>query len=165
MEHTFESWRPVPGYEGRYEVSDQGRVRSHASGSPVLLKPGRASNGYYTVALRRREPGQPLSTSRSWPVQHLVAAAFIGPRPPGALVLHRDGTRDNNRLDNLRYGTGADNAADVLRHGGRKWTEAQIRELKARLKAGEPPLKLAAEYGMHHPQVYLIRKGGAYAWV
>lgn len=75
-------------------------------------------------------------------VQHLVAAAFIGPRPEGMLVLHGDGCRTNNTAANLRYGTHSDNAADAARHGTRtrgsscrsakldEWTAGVVRALK-----------------------------------
>jgi hypothetical protein len=77
-------------------------------------------------------------------------------------VLHADGDKQNNRLDNLRYGTHADNNHDRLYQGTRKWSAREIKELKRRLLAGEAPLMLAKEYGMHHPQVYAIRNGKRY---
>lgn len=154
-----EEWRWVPGQEGRYEVSSKGRVRSHLSKEGIkVLRPGLASNGYLTVCFHTPK-------RRSFPVQHLVAAAFLGPRQPGMHVMHRDGVRTNNHVDNLRYGTVSENMADILRHNRRKWTEDQIRELKARLAAGESPLSLAKEFGMHHPQVYRIKNGKTYGWV
>jgi hypothetical protein len=153
-----EQWRWVMGHEGRYEVSNLGRVKSHIKAEPKILRPGKASNGYLTVCFHTPK-------RRSYPIQHLVAEAFIGPRPEGMCVLHSDGDRTNNICSNLRYGTHAENNADMLRHNRRKWTEDQIRELKRRLQNGEPPLALAKEYGMHHPQVYGIKNGRCYAWV
>lgn len=98
-------WRYVPGFDERYSVSEEGHVYSSASNK--MLRAGRASNGYLTVALDRR----------SYCVQYLVAAAFIGPRPERALVLHNDGDRQNNHVSNLRYGTPSDNRRDAERHG------------------------------------------------
>jgi hypothetical protein len=98
-------WRYVPGYETQYLVSESGHVYSTLS--EKLLRPGTASNGYLTVSLRRK----------SHCVQHLVAAAFLGPRPEGALVLHCDGDRTNNCVANLRYGTASDNRKDAEMHG------------------------------------------------
>lgn len=120
---NVETWKPVPGHEHAYEVSDHGRVRSvtrsitQASkwgGEFVrvvtgrLLKPGLASNGYYTVAIGK-------GNSRT--VHSLVAEAFIGPCPEGAEVLHEDGTRTNNCASNLRYGTRRENILDAVSHG------------------------------------------------
>jgi hypothetical protein len=116
-----EQWRPVVGYENEYEVSDQGRVRSLTrifyqparSGALYpyrkkgrLLKPGLTSVGYPSVALCRK----------THLVHRLVAAAFIGPCPAGWEVRHKDGSRTNNAVHNLEYGTRKDNVADARRH-------------------------------------------------
>lgn len=113
-----EEWRPVVGFEGLYEVSSEGRVRSldrNVRGrhgmrriSGVLLRPGIASNDYPTVAIGR-------GNTRT--VHSLVAAAFIGPCPIGQEVRHRDGNRRNPRADNLRYGTRGQNIADAILSG------------------------------------------------
>lgn len=120
---TIEIWKAVPGYEGQYEVSSEGRVRSLTRkikqlsrwGKPIprtihgrMLRPGLSSSGYYTVALGR-------NNSRC--LHDLVAEAFIGPRPAGQLVRHRDGNRANNTADNLEYGTYTENIQDSMRHG------------------------------------------------
>ena len=108
-----EEWKPVPGYEGRYEVSDLGRVRSlqHCWGprpTPHLLKPGIASTGYPTVALGRGNTKQ---------VHALVLSAFVGPCPPGQECRHKNGVRSDPRLVNLEYGTRAQNIQDAIVHG------------------------------------------------
>src|SRR5690606_4562643 len=101
-------WREWPGFEGLYEVSSEGDVRSvdrvvvSPARSPQRLKgrvlrPGVAFTGYRTVALSR--DGKP----RSYTIHELVAAAFIGPRQPGDDVDHIDGNRLNNHVQNLRY--------------------------------------------------------------
>lgn len=105
----MEIWTFIPGYEGVYQVSNLGNVKSfarHKDGS--LLKPGKASNGYYTVSFGR---------NNSKTVHSLVALAFLGPRPKGMEVLHIDGTRTNNAVSNLRYGTRTDNILDAIKHG------------------------------------------------
>lgn len=118
-----ERWLPIPEYEGLYDVSDQGRVRSHgfrvrAKGGATAFRAGRILhsvrkiNGYLQVTLighdRRR---------RSCQVHQLVCATFLGPASPEQQVCHWNGDRSDNRLENLRYGTAADNAADRARHG------------------------------------------------
>lgn len=104
-----EEWRPVVGFEGFYEVSSEGRVRSFRRGANGrLLRPGISSNDYPTVALGR-------GNSRT--VHSLVAAAFIGPCPEGEEVRHHDNDRRNPRATNLRYGTRAQNIADAQAAG------------------------------------------------
>lgn len=118
----MEQWRDVPGWEGFYEVSDLGRVRSvqrvvkRSNGWPqtvrsrVLLAPI-GSHGYPRVNLSR-PGGKPVQLL----VHHLVLEAFIGPRPAGTETLHGNGVRDDCRLTNLRWGTSVENKADVKRH-------------------------------------------------
>lgn len=107
---TQEEWRPVLGFEGKYEVSNAGSVRSVATGRP--LRPWRTPPvGYQTVALRRNG----LKYSRR--VHVLVLEAFICPRPDGAVACHNDGDHDNNYVDNLRWDTQQSNIRDIVRHG------------------------------------------------
>lgn len=124
-------WKPVVGFEGAYEVSDHGDVRSidrtwtqvsrfgtlhEHTCKGRILRAGIGSNGYLTVTLGR-------GNSRT--VHSLVAAAFIGPRPDGCEVLHCDGTRTNNHVSNLRYGTRTENILDAVRSG--TWVTAERR--------------------------------------
>ncbi len=122
-----EEWRAVPGWSGFYEVSDAGNVRSLDRRWPVtnrfgnvenrqhrgkLLKLGVLKNGYQMVSLTR-----PGGVRRYAYVHNLVAEAFIGPKPLGEEVCHRDGVRTHNALRNLRYGTRSSNALDRHVHG------------------------------------------------
>lgn len=118
-----EEWRPVPGYEGVYEVSNRGNVRSLdrtvvGSDGRVRdfpgrrLKPHRDADGRGRVGLRYQ--------GKEWrkPVSVLVALAFLGPKPdPSMGVRHLDGNARNDDLSNLAWGTQAENVRDRLRHG------------------------------------------------
>lgn len=110
---TDEIWRPIPGWEDRYQVSNFGRVRSRRRrGAPGGLR--RLANdafGYRVLSLSR--PGARV-TKR---VHVLVLTAFVGPRPTGHLVRHLDGDPSNNRLSNLAWGTSSENNHDQVRHG------------------------------------------------
>lgn len=116
-----EQWRPVVGYEGYYEVSDLGRVRSLErvilrSTAPQtvhqrILKRRVAHDGYLTASLWRGGHGWTVD------VHTLVAAAFLGPRPDGLQVCHWDGDASNAALSNLRYDTPSANIYDRVRHG------------------------------------------------
>lgn len=114
----LEIWKPVPGYEGVYDISSLGRVRSVAridrfgrSLPERILKHGQHKYGYPVVGLWRDN----RQTTRT--VHSLIAEAFIGPRPEGMEVRHLDGNRRNCRLSNLAYGTHAENMADMIEHG------------------------------------------------
>lgn len=108
---SAEEWRPIPGFDGRYEVSDQGRVRSLIRGRILSPKPERHS-GYMCIELRP----QPR-LAKTLRVHRLVLEAFVGPRPDGMLARHLNGNPTDNRLANLAWGTPLENAADTTRHG------------------------------------------------
>lgn len=112
-----EIWRDVVGYEGIYQVSNLGRVRSvdRLDRKNRLVK-GRLIktpkiNGYPSFALHK--DGKRITTA----VHIQVAAAFIGPRPHGHQVAHNDGNPGNPSLRNLRYATPRENNADKHLHG------------------------------------------------
>lgn len=111
MAKRTESWRPIPGYEGHYEVSDLGNVVSLKWGMRRPLKASPNGRGYPAIALVK---DQRQVTKM---VHGLVMAAFVGPLPPGQEVRHLDGDSTNNHLSNLAYGTHRENVRDAVRHG------------------------------------------------
>lgn len=96
MDILTEEWRPVVGAEGRYEVSNRGRVRSLVSGG-MALSPAVGKSGYQQVSICGSGIG------RTQYVHQLVASAFIGERPEAHNVDHINGNRTDNRVENLRY--------------------------------------------------------------
>ena len=115
-----EEWKAIAGYEGSYEVSNRGQVRSldrvNGRGFNIfgrVLKPNPNREGYLGVSLY--SGGK--ATRRRRLIHQLVAEAFIGPRPEGFDVCHNDGDKTNNRADNLRYDTRSANILDSVRHG------------------------------------------------
>lgn len=115
-----ERWLPVADAPG-YEVSDAGRVRSVARTSPYrdvvrgvparILKPWRHRKGHLYVDLRID------GATRRRAVHALVLATFDRPRPEGLEARHLNGRADDNRRDNLAWGTHAENMQDAVRHG------------------------------------------------
>lgn len=149
----MEEWKDIPGYEGRYGVSSEGRVSSTHNGKTFILRPGKSSSGYPTVSL--------LGKTRL--VHHLVAEAFIGPRPSGLFVLHADDNRMNSALGNLRYDTPSENSHDITRAGKRKYKAEDIAVIRERISEGLNDCQIARELGVCRRQVNYIRKGQQYA--
>lgn len=122
-----EEWRAVVGFEGAYEVSNIGRVRSldrvrtykaPRNGKMVtitrvhrgkLLQPGTMKSGHKFIVLGR---------GNGFCVHTLVLNSFVGPAPAGCECCHFDDDPANNRLDNLRWDTRAANMQDFRRNYG-----------------------------------------------
>ena len=124
----MEHWAPIPGYEGFYEVSDHGHVRSlwrevkyGKHGKAVYkgreIKQTLTTNGYLTVKLSN------FNGPKTAYVHHLVLRAFVGERPvteERGEIRHLDGNKQNNVLANLCYGTVKENKLDWLKHTGKR---------------------------------------------
>lgn len=165
---TEEIWKDVLGYEGRYQVSNLGNVRSlerFAVTSNGLqrwpaknLKPFVDTNGYAYVNLSNGKAAKKIAVHR------LVLSAFFG--DGGNLqACHNDGVRTNNVLENLRWDSVKGNALDRAKHGtqtrgesarGAKLSEAMAVEI---LMSRESSLKLAKEYGVASSTIRAIRLG------
>lgn len=121
--HTSEEWRPVVGYEGFYEVSDHGRVRSvdrvvHAKDGRSMRYSGKmlsiaTTRGNRTMVVLSMPGCRPWSTT----VHKLVLTAFVGLCPEGMECCHWDDDPQNNYLSNLRWDTKSANARDKVRNG------------------------------------------------
>lgn len=104
-----ENWRPINSLNDLYEASGHGRVRNTRTGK--LLTGWLNEEGYRRVTLK-------VDGKRKTAYVHrLVAEAFLGPCPEGQQVRHWDGNPDNNRIDNLLYGTPSQNVLDTVRYG------------------------------------------------
>ena len=112
------------GHEGRYEVSDQGRVRSldriidcpgpkphRRSHKGRILRAADDGHGYQSVTLDWKR-GAVM-------IHKLVLEAFVGPKPEGCEARHLDDVRSNNVLSNLAWGTQSENWQDARRNGRR----------------------------------------------
>jgi len=107
----MEVWKLVPGYDGKYEVSNQGQIRSYQRRPEgCILRPGRKPSGHLSVALGRKN---------SQSVHKLVLLAFVGAAPNKHECLHMNGNPADNRLSNLRWGTRSENMKDAYAHGAR----------------------------------------------
>jgi len=119
----IEQWRDVVGYEGLYEVSNIGNVRSldrevrNPTGGGMRLRKGRLlrhsyhKHGYPRVSLY----DEGIKTTVD--IHRLVAEAFIDNPDNHPFVLHNDDNPKNNSVDNLRWGNCSDNGHDAVRNG------------------------------------------------
>lgn len=159
-----EEWRAIPGYEGLYEASSHGRVRSlpRATTSGKILRFNRVK-ACLVVCLCKN------NVKRSIAVHKLVMWAFVGPMPADKhLVAHWDGNFRNNRLTNLRYATYEENEEDKRRHGREakgernpscKLSEGDVIAIRESCRAGESVADLSVRFGMCKSQIYNIIRG------
>jgi predicted XRE-type DNA-binding protein len=164
---TEERWLPVAGYEGRYEVSDLGRVRS-LLGETRVLAPLDNGAGYKQYSLCRA--GGKIQKVYA---HKAVLEAFVGPRPHKYHACHEDNNRANNRLDNLRWDTCSNNHADKRKHGtnprgeSHMWSKLSsdsVIEIKRLLREGRlSQPKIASMFGVQQSHVSAIKMGKAWA--
>jgi hypothetical protein len=157
-----EEWRWVPGYESKYEVSNQGGVRSHITcrgtvrKKPRLVRPWTSNKGYPVVGLVGK---------RRFLVHRLVALTFI-PNPKDApCVNHKDSNRANSHANNLEWVTRSENQKHGYRFGSirvpgyrgeknaqSKLTEEQVLEIRHLYRWRSPDANqyvLAHRYNVH----------------
>lgn len=158
----MERWRAVVGYEGTYEVSDLGRVRSAKTKKLKALTITKTDPRPYLGLWKhnRQEIARP---------HRLVLEAFVGERPEGMEGCHNDGNPANNRLSNLRWDTPKNNHADKVRHGTTnrgercgtaKLTAKQVASIRADTRLQRV---IAAEYGILQNHVSRIKSGVRWA--
>lgn len=174
---SVEIWKPVPGWEGLYDASSEGRVRSLDKtitatsrwGTPQVyfragkvLKPKFDRDGYLGVHLVH------AGRNKHYKVHQLVCMAFHGPAPKGHVVAHGDGTRTNNVPENLRWATTQENHRDRWKHGtepvGAKHPMARVTQQMARLvrqrwRGGEQQKIIASDMGLSTNTVGRIVNG------
>lgn len=168
-----EAWKAVVGFEGAYEVSDLGRVRSLRRSytrrnrwggyetrwtTPRILKFGRTEGGYLQAHFH--VDGDHVAQT----VHAVVLTAFIGPRPPATEGLHLNHNKADNRLVNLKWGTHQENEAAKVAAGrslkGERSAQAKLlpADIAAiRRRRGEPQQDLADEFGCTFSNISAIQ--------
>ena len=154
--------RPIPGYEGRYSITPYGDVWSHLASK--FLKQ-MYSMGYLNVGICLLG-GQQAKIH----VHRLVMLAFVGPRPNGLDINHKNRRRDDNRLENLEYVTHAYNikhgydglarkhqewSCKGSKNGAAKLSECDVLTIRTLHKQGHTRPSLARRY---HVSVDMIRR-------
>lgn len=153
-----EHWRPC-ACNDCYAVSDKGRVRRRRIGVGTypgkILRVVTTKRGYRWVSLSDGK-----GKGRAYFVHRLVAEAFIGPRPAGLQVNHKNGLKADNRAENLEYVTPSENLKHAFRtglnRGKAKLTDEEVIQVRARFDAGETQVSLAAHYAISQAAVWAI---------
>lgn len=172
----IEEWRRIPSY-GHYDVSDLGRIR-RAHDAPKMGRgvPGRLLStrpqhqGYRTIRMCDGVGAR----QRTRLVHHLVAEAFLGPRPSGMEVNHKDGIKANNDYRNLEYVTHSNNVYHALHTGlaipkrgllssKSKLDATQLRIIRRSLPLGVTLALLGNLFGVSYQTIANIKTGRTYA--
>ena len=165
-----EVWKDISGYDGRYQVSNFGRVRSYARerySEPLILKSIHDSDGYCCVNLCYAEKG---IRGRLTKVHRLVAKAFIDNPNNLPEINHKDEDKTNNRADNLewcttRYNLTYGNRLNCARGSNNyhsKLTQSQVDEIRRDYIKGDREFgqsALGKKYGVSHGSIAAIVKG------
>lgn len=185
MSIVDEIWKDVVGFEGYYQVSNLGRVRSldryiehsgvgKGSGrhfcKGCILKPRIARHGYYQLTLRKP------SVKTTFTIHLLVAPAFLGDRPNGFHVNHIDGNKLNNCADNLEYCSPKDNTHHAFKlglcdtrignnHHGAKLKDADIVVIRDRILQGHTHKAIAQDFGVCAATIGHVSRGSNWTHV
>lgn len=177
-----EEWRDIPGYEGFYQASSTGLIRSldrahtwtgvHGQTVVRIIKSKlrRAHinpSGYFTLHLNKHG-GRKLYT-----VHQLIALSFHGPRPAGFDTCHNNGSETDNRPENLRYAPRKNNIADKKLHGtalmGERHLLSKLTEASAiaiyQARGSTPASRLACSYGVSATTILSVWHGRTWSQV
>ena len=167
-----EIWKDIPGYEGVYQVSSIGRVRS--VDRVVTRRDGRdffkkgqiqklQNNGHGYLYKQLKHKGK----IKNCYIHKLVLLTFKKERPKGMVICHLDGDTTNNRLDNLRYDTPLENNIDQFRHGTKKGklSEEDVIKVRKMYKEGFKTKQIAEYFNVGRWIVQRINNDKNYSWL
>lgn len=183
----IEVWKDISGYEGVYQVSNLGRVKSLARTRngrwgnklpvpEIILKQKKNRGGYMCVHLRTNKESHPT-------VHRLVAIAFIENPENKQTVNHLDGCKTNNIVENLEWATISENTKHAIETGlytppnikehtrygvdshSCKLTEDDVKQIRKLRSMGSTYSSISNEYGIGITQVSRICKGESWSWL
>ena len=154
-----EIWKPIPGYEGHYEASNIGRIRSFKRSCVILLPKKLKKGGYLRIALSRND------IRKVYLVHRLVYLSFFGSLGENLVVCHKNSVTNDNRIENLRLDTQKGNVADrtpehwrqTTARGSKiktaKLTDEKVIEIRKRAESGENSFSIANDFGVGYHTV------------
>jgi len=151
----MEVWKPIPDFEGLYDVSDLGRVRNARSMYVLRTRPD--TDGYSLVTLYRGRPAQKYDKK----VHRLVLSAFVGRPSEGQQGNHINGRRDDNKLQNLQWVSCSENHLHA--YGALKRQPSAEKAVEA-LKDGKvvlffPSVSWAGRSGFRRKSIHEVLSG------
>jgi len=160
----MEIWKDIEGYEGLYQISNLGRIKSLRFNREKILKYSTNCDGYNHIILRNHNS---IRTNHS--IHRLVCLAFIENTEDKKEVNHINGLKSDNRLINLEWCTHSENQKHAIRIGLKimlkgeknnlsKLTEKQVKEIKYGNK-NLMQKEIAKIYKIHRSTILRIRKG------
>lgn len=172
MRHTTtveETWAQIKGFEGIYEVSTLGRIRSldrpqRVRGNGISLQKGQILKQWKQGNYMYCDLRKPCIKQKAR-VHVVVLETFVCPRPEGMIACHNNGDSSDNRLCNLRWGTHEDNAKDKILHGTHQYGEScpksKLTEAQAIaiLESTKTYAETAKEFGVCKSTVTHIKTG------
>ena len=156
-----EIWKDVPGYDGDYQASNHGNVKSFKYKEPKLLSLPQGPNGYRRICLSHKNATKCLLVHR------IILLTFIGaPANSRFQGSHLDGSRTNNRLENLTWESSKDNVSRKREHGTAgigeknpkaKLTDKKIIAIRFLLSIGLKEMALAEMFRISNASIYYIK--------
>ena len=134
-----EIWADIVGYEGHYQISTFGRVKSFYRGKQRILAPFIDKDGYFQIALGR---------GKKFKIHRLVATAFIPNPDDKPQINHIDGNKMNNHVNNLEWCTNRENQNHALQTGLIKSSRGNVLEDKEVLWCRKSYIPYDSEFGI-----------------